>query len=73
MQLKTWVNVVLVLILLASCSAASSVSDIVNQTSGGSQVASQVAAKQEIDLDAVFRDSSAATQCQDAARGTSAP
>jgi hypothetical protein len=54
------------------------------QTSSGSQVASQdevtdlcrllgaVAAKQDLDLDAV-QGSSAATQCQDAARGTSTP
>jgi hypothetical protein len=92
-RLKTWVNVVLVLSLLASCSAASNLSDLANQTGGdvvtqtsdGSQVASQdevadlcrllgaVAAKQDIDLDAVFQGSSAATQCQDAARDTSTP
>lgn len=84
-RLKTWVNVVLVLILLASCSAASNVSDIVTQTSDGSSVASQdevtdlcrllgaVAAKQDIDLDSVFAGSTATTQCQDAARGTATP
>ena len=55
------------------------------QTSSGSQVASQdevtdlcrllgaVAAKQDVDLEAVLQGSSAATQCQDAARGTTAP
>lgn len=81
-RLKTWVNVVLVLILLASCSGASKVSDIVTQTTDGSSVASQeevtdmcrllgaVAAKQDIDLDAVFAGSTSITQCQGAARST---
>jgi hypothetical protein len=82
-RLKTWVNVVLVLILLASCSGASNVSDIVSQTSGSS-LASQdevtdmcrllgaVATKQGVDLDTVFAGSPT-TQCQDAARGNPTP
>lgn len=84
-RLKTWVNVVLVLILLASCSGASNISDLVVQTGDGSQVASQdevtdlcrllgaVAAKQDIDLDTVFSGSTASTQCQDAARAAPTP
>lgn len=84
-RLKTWVNVVLVLILLASCSAASNVSDLVVETGDGSSVASQdevtdlcrllgaVAAKQDIDLDAVFAGSTSITQCQGAARQTPTP
>jgi hypothetical protein len=84
-RLKTWVNVVLVLILLASCSGASNVSDLVVQTGDGSGVASQaevtdmcrllgaVAAKQDIDLATVFPESGTTTQCQDAARAPSAP
>lgn len=84
-RLKTWVNVVLVLILLASCSGASNVSDLVVQTGDGSGVASQaevtdlcrllgaVAAQQDIDLASVFPESGATTQCQDAARATPTP
>ncbi len=84
-RLKTWVNVVLVLILLASCSGASNVSDLVVQTGDGSDVASQaevtdmcrllgaMAAKQDIDLDTVFAGSTSTSQCQDAARGTATP
>ena len=84
-RLKTWVNVVLVLILLASCSGASNVSDLVVQTGDGSSVASQdevadlcrllgaVAAKQDVDLDAVFAGSTSITQCQGAARATPTP
>ncbi len=84
-RLPTWVNVVLVLTLLASCSGASNVSDLVVQTGDGSTVASQdevndlcrllgaVAAKQDIDLDAVFAGSTSMTQCQDAARATPTP
>lgn len=87
-RLKTWVNVVLVLILLASCSGASNVSDLVVQTGDGSGVAAQaevtdmcrllgaVAVKQDVDLDAVFSDSTGSgttTQCQDAARASTTP
>ncbi len=84
-RLKTWVNVVLVLILLASCSGASRISDLVIQTGDGAGVASQaevtdlcrllgaVAAKQAIDLATVFPESGTTTQCQDAARGTTTP
>ena len=84
-RLTTWVNVVLLLILLASCSGASNVSDVVVQTGDGSDVASQaevadlcrllgaVAAKQDIDLDTVFTGADATTQCQDAARATTTP
>ncbi len=84
-RLTTWVNVVLVLILLASCSGASNVSDLVVRTGDGSGVASQaevtdlcrllgaVAAKQGVDVDTLFTGSSASTQCQDAARATPQP
>ena len=87
-RLKTWVNVVLVLILLASCSGASNVSDLVVQTGDGSGVASQDEVTDLCRLlgrrggDAgrrprrrlqCLRPSGTTTQCQDAARATSTP
>jgi hypothetical protein len=76
-KLKTWVNVVLVLILLASCSAAGNVSDIATQTSGAivtqTSYGSQLASQDEVTDLCRLLGAVAAKQCQDAARGTSAP
>lgn len=84
-RLQTWVNVVLVLILLASCSGAGDVTNLVVRSDDGSSVASQddvtdlcrllgaVAEQQGVDLDTVFASSTADTQCQDAARETPSP
>src|ERR671912_650091 len=83
-RLPTWVNVVLVLTLLASCSAASQAGDALNQMIGEAEsgnaateaevremcrLLGAVAAKQGIDLEATFADG-ADTTCEAAARET---
>ena len=83
-RLPTWVNVVLVLTLLASCSAASQAGDALNQMIGEAdsgnaateaevremcRLLGAVAAKQGIDLEATFADG-ADTICEAAARET---
>lgn len=83
-RLPTWVNVVLVLTLLASCSAAGRAGDAVDQMIGGPysgngateaevrevcRLLGAVAAKQGIDLEATFADG-ADTTCEAAARET---
>ena len=80
----TWVNVVLVLTLLASCSAASQAGDALDQMIGEADSGSAateaevremcrllgaVAAKQGVDLEATFADG-ADTTCEAAARET---
>ncbi len=83
-RLPTWVNVVLVLTLLASCSAAGRAGDAVDRMIGGAysgngateaevrevcRLLGAVAAKQGIDLEATFADG-ADTTCEAAARQT---
>ena len=83
-RLPTWVNVVLVLTLLASCSAAGQAGDALNQMIGEAdfgnaateaevremcRLLGAVAAKQGIDLEATFADG-ADTICEAAARET---
>ena len=87
-RLPTWVNVVLVLTLLASCSAAGRAGDAVDRMMGGVEPGSAateaevremcrllgaVAAKQGIDLDATFAGADAETLCEAAARETAPP
>jgi hypothetical protein len=86
-RLPTWVNVVLVLTLLGSCSAASRAGDAVDQMIGGvgagnaateaevremCRLLGAVAAKQGVDLEATFADG-ADTTCEAAARETATP
>ena len=86
-RLPTWVNVVLVLTLLASCSAAGQAGDAMDQMVGGAdpgnaateaevremcRLLGAVAAKQGIDLDATLADG-ADTICEAAARETAIP
>ena len=81
-RLQTWVNVVLVLILLASCAGANR-DTVVTQVDNGptgadlsvqTEVADlcrllgAVAATQKVDLDTVFAGTDPATACQAAAR-----
>ncbi|QKE82740.1 hypothetical protein [Arthrobacter sp. NEB 688] len=86
-RLQTWVNVVLVIILLASCGAAGNARDVVTQVVDGGDAASSaqvedmcrllgaVAQKQGIDLDTVFPASSGdpSSSCRDVARTPGAP
>ena len=85
-RLPTWVNIVLVLILLASCSAAGNAGDAVDGVIGaGLENASDadvrdmctllgaVAAAQAIDLDTTFAGGDAESMCETAARGAAAP
>lgn len=84
MRLPTWVNVVLVLILLSSCSAASNVDQLV----GGSdaqgivtdaevrdlcRLLGAVAAEQSVDLDAALAGGETDTICATAAREGATP
>lgn len=85
-RLPTWVNVVLVLTLLASCSAAGRAGDAVDQMVGGAdgnaateaevremcRLLGAVAVKQGIDLEATLADG-ADTVCEAAARETAVP
>lgn len=87
-RLPTWVNIVLVLTLLASCSAASTAGDAVDQLIGGAEsgigatdaevrdlcrLLGAVATQQGIDLDATFAGVDADTACEGAARGLDVP
>ena len=85
-RLPTWVNVVLVLTLLASCSAAGRAGDAVNQVINGPESAATgpelrdvcrllgaVAAEQGMDLDATFAGGDADTICEAAAREAGTP
>jgi hypothetical protein len=86
-RLPTWVNVVLVLTLLASCSAAGQAGDALDQVMGGAgsgtaatdaevremcRLLGAVAAEEGIDLEATFADG-AHTTCKAAAREGAAP
>jgi len=81
------VNVVLVLTLLASCSAASTAGDAVDRLVGGAsenlatdadvrdmcRLLASVAAAQAVDLDATFAGGDAAGTCETAAREVATP
>jgi hypothetical protein len=87
-RLPTWVNVVLVLTLIASCSAASTAGEAVDQMIGGAEydsVATEaevrdlcrllgaVAARQDVDLGATFAGGDTDTMCEAAAREAATP
>ncbi|GAA4412715.1 hypothetical protein GCM10023168_34820 [Fodinibacter luteus] len=86
-RLPTWVNVVIVLTMLASCSAASTAGEAVDQfVSGSSDAAATeadvrdlcrllgtVAADQDIDLDATFANADPDSLCATAAREATVP
>ena len=86
-RLPTWVNVVLVLTLLASCSAASTAGDAVDRLVGSAsenlatdadvrdmcRLLASVAAAQAVDLDATFAGGDAAGTCETAAREVATP
>ena len=87
-RLPTWVNVVLVLTLLASCSAAGTAGDAVDRLVGGAgsenlatdadvrdmcRLLGSVAAAHAIDLDATFAGGDADGTCETAVREVATP
>ncbi|MBT9256141.1 hypothetical protein KMZ32_07145 [Phycicoccus sp. MAQZ13P-2] len=86
-RLQTWVNIALLIILLASCSAASNAGDVVTRVVDGGDAASSaqiddmcrllgaVAQKQGIDLDTVFPADSGdpSATCRTVARQAGTP
>ena len=87
-RLPMWVNIVLVLILLASCSAAGNAGDAVDSLVGGTgsenavtdadvrdmcRLLGAVAAAQAVDLDTTFAGGDADTVCETAAREATTP